>query len=129
MTDLKALLERVEKTTGPDRELDIDMALALNLAPAEYKFLPEQRSWQFYVFARDDVVFWTPPEWTSSLDSALALVEEKLPGFRWVRNISGGISITTDGPWYHGVPNRLANDALTMVAALLRAIMSKDGTE
>jgi len=62
--DLSALIERVEKCSGPDRQLDA--VIALNICDLE---LEREIS--------------EIPHFTSSLDAALALVEEKLPG--WTR--------------------------------------------
>jgi hypothetical protein len=55
---LKALLERVERASGPDRELDAAIRDAL--------YEPAKRG------------AWRP--YTGSLDASLALVEEMLPG-------------------------------------------------
>lgn len=61
-SDLQSLLERLEKATGPDREIDQDIEdiVRLGIAPRD-KPLP---------FC---------PKYTSSLDAALSLVERVLP--------------------------------------------------
>ena len=86
MTDLPtltSLLERVEKASGPNLALEVDIARALGTAPADLSFVEETQSWQRYIVARDDVQIWMPPPYTASLDSALALVNEMLPGWFW----------------------------------------------
>jgi len=60
-SDLEALLARVEKATGPDRELDVAIRLAL--------FPPAGRP------------AWLP--YTASLDACQALQEQLLPKWSW----------------------------------------------
>jgi hypothetical protein len=66
MADLTELRERLEKATGPDRALDVEIVVALGLT--------------------DSCPFWlhrfnrtTPMRLTGSVDDALALVERMLP--------------------------------------------------
>lgn len=69
---LEGLIEMVEKATGPDRQLDLDLARAL---------VPD-----VIVLRRNDDDTANEPhtywEYTGSTDAALALVEKVLPG--WV---------------------------------------------
>jgi hypothetical protein len=71
MTDLKALMERVESGAGADRELDLLVVSQItgkspNIGcPAEW--LDERELLPI----------------TSSLDAVLALIETKLPGWHW----------------------------------------------
>ena len=96
MSDLDALMERVEAATGADRHLDADLALALRDLPA----------WMYADAAKHGVNIDTgyidtvtnagqcgcgilASEYTASLDAALALVERKLPGWLYgVRHTS-----------------------------------------
>ena len=71
MTDLHAILERVEAASGSDRELDGDIAEMFNIDRLKPEYVRGQ--------ARS---------FTSSLDAAVALVEAKLPGCSW--EISNG---------------------------------------
>jgi hypothetical protein len=96
MTDLptlRDLLSRVEQAEGPNLALEVDIARALGTAPTDFSFVEETQSWQRYIAARDDVQMWMPPAYTASLDSALALVNEMLPGcdksLEWVSDLHG----------------------------------------
>lgn len=76
----------------------------------------------------DMQVRYYPPAYTSSLDAALALVEEVLPGWDWSRDVDGSFYLWSGGDVL--TPReihqkRLANDALTCDAALLRALIAK----
>lgn len=74
--DLSKLIERVENATGPDRELDLELAnVAGWRCDGDWLYTPDGA---MAAFTAD-----SPPAYTSSLDAALALVEEKLPG--WTR--------------------------------------------
>lgn len=85
--DLTALIERVEKATGPDSALDV--AIACTLLDAR-----QHKAWNAANGLRPrgapplpDDVFWMrhARPYTSSLDAALALVKEMLPG--WTRAV------------------------------------------
>ena len=67
-TDLAALLERVRKATGPDRELDYEIPLAVEPPPPTGFWTTDR---EYY------------PPITSSIDAALGLVERVLPGWSW----------------------------------------------
>ena len=92
----KDLIERLEAATGADRELDAAIVAFLNDAalkryPPSDDYGPRDR-WQFW--SLDEKHFlgsessFPVPSYTASLDAALALVGEKLPG--------AGVSIITD---------------------------------
>ena len=69
-----SLIERLQRGEGGDRELDGDIAELLESAPPQgLKRMP--------ILER-----WTAPRYTGSLDAAIALVAEKLPG--WSRELS-----------------------------------------
>jgi hypothetical protein len=73
---LKSLLERVEKATGPDRELDLEIAnVAGWRCDGDWLYTPSGAMAAF----NDD----SPPRYTASLDASLSLVNEMLPG--WTR--------------------------------------------
>lgn len=63
MTDLSSLLARIESATGPDRELDSEIAFALTPPDAEIGLLALN--------------------YTASLDAVIALCERVLPGWSW----------------------------------------------
>jgi hypothetical protein len=85
-TDLPSLLERVEKATGSDRELDHDIWLTF-CAPKEWfgsQVESTFRQGDSYGFSTVDgyrhLNCIRPATYTASLDAVLALVEEK--GFK-----------------------------------------------
>lgn len=134
---LEELLKRVDESSGPDWELDgLLYGMARNLTPRDtfitidnFQFVhPDDDAKSYYV------AICMVPAYTASLDSALALVEEKLPGWRWTRALDGQITLWmpagTTLSAQRGRQPLLATDALTMTGALLRALISqKDGVE
>jgi hypothetical protein len=105
MTDLSALLERVEKAEGPRYELDQAINRAVD-------------SWQPAV----------PPPYTASLDAALALVERVLPGHRSIveRAHDGtGWAMIQTGPEEPRNMTDAPTPALALISALLKALASK----
>lgn len=92
--DLTSLIERVEKATGPDRELDA----AIEVAMLGTTHMPDDLIYYktttradhclpgaYWRVSRSGEYLRTSEKYTSSLDAALALVEEKLPG--WTRTV------------------------------------------
>ena len=75
MTTLTSLRERVEKATGPDREIDVEIFFELD--------------WTGQGDAR------TAPEYTSSIDAVVALIERELPGWAWKE----GTCCVSDDAW------------------------------
>lgn len=71
------LIKRIEASTGPDREIDAALWSLWDSRPLEeccgdgaiYKRCPD-----------DPIAFDAPPDYTSSLDAAVALVERLFPG-------------------------------------------------
>lgn len=131
--ELDALIERVEKATGPDREIDLALGKALGLVPADAAWKPAEdifaalfpkREWELpsYTVANTEWnrrvkafigspeyyadkdgqwmtdnppphhgVDWANapvsghvPNWSASIDAALALMERVLPGIWYV---------------------------------------------
>lgn len=86
MTNLLPLITRLEAASGPDRELDAEIAFATRhpVNPAyvrEYaisgaKMNPTLSPIQNYLLENS-------PHYTSSLDAAIALAERVLPGWHW----------------------------------------------
>lgn len=145
MSDLTSLLERVEKATGPDRELDA-LVVATLLAPpgAHVKQSLINGNWCIY----DDTdrrgrerqweggpkhrrLGWCGHwEVTASIDAALALVREKLPGCQW--------TLETDACWLRVLSAEDVDEyqagfncrggeatALSICAALIRALIAQ----
>lgn len=126
---LEALLERVEKATGPDRELD---------AMAFQGFDPHfpEGAMQMHAGFIDPANFATgpytsvkAPAYTASIDAALALVERVLPEHDWIlQHTNGGLTIACQlGP----NKDRLGwgeTPALAILAALLTALIAQEAT-
>jgi hypothetical protein len=118
MTDLPtlaSLLERVEKAEGPDRELDAAI-------------------WRVLCWSNRDTIIPRDALLTASLDAALALVEEKLPGCNGLlmfgephRNpIMRLAPLYPDGR--HPVEAGGATLPLAVLSALLRALIAQKET-
>lgn len=126
MSEREELLTRVQKATGPDREIDGDIAEMFDAAPSHLpRVTGVGRSWLWAEFVEPDSwETWGAPEYTASIDAALALVERVLPGWKWQINkgegcglILPGSTITTRVHWGKG-----ANTPLAILAALLTAL-------
>jgi hypothetical protein len=137
--DLPKLLERVENATGPNLATEVSLAILLDQTPDGFRFVEETQCWQRYVAVRDDVEIWMPPAYTASLDAALALVEEKLPGWDWslrhsvsadsvIRYANAVVWVPSD-PRDDEAPRYWANHnhspLLALLAALLRALIAE----
>ena len=121
MTDsLDGLIERVERCTGPDRELDL--ALATALVPDV--LVLRQRDDDS---GSDPYTYW---QYTGKIDDAVALAELKLPGWSWKLVHEGGryTFVLRDAPrleivapaWVHS----REQPALAIILATLRALQS-----
>jgi len=80
MTDI---IKRLKEATGPDRELDCDIAISLD-------FIATREYWS-YDYAQ------TVAHYTASIDAALALVERMLPG--WYYTITSHNTSMGNKPW------------------------------
>ena len=128
---LTALAERVEGLTGPCRETDKAIALALGWtteAPPRDSDRPMPHLWVGPDGSREMA---SPPHWTGSLDAVVALIERELPGALWyvdrgpVRPMAG-LQAAGDGPpWFFYA----ATPALALLAATLRALARKEGLD
>lgn len=132
MTDLSQLIERVEAATGPDRELDVAIILALHPEAGPYN--PHCQG--------DEPIFWNAPYYkqecphlTASLDAALTLLPEgwtyqvsnraPLPntGRAYLHNgelIYAGIGFRKN-PKFQSAEVVAATPALALCAAILKA--------
>ncbi len=136
MSDLTSLLERVEKAEEPDSALDIAIACALLDAR-------KHKAWSAANSQRPkgapplaDDVFWMrhARHYTSSIDAALALVEEKLPGAEYQISTLYGIA-DVELPLNYaqseciGRARREDGDVpLAVLSALLRALIAQKET-
>lgn len=81
VSGLEELLERVKAATGPDRELDGDIAEALGINPKgsfRMRSSPDKAAFGIGAYSS-----WKPDPLTASIDAALALVERVLPGWTY----------------------------------------------
>lgn len=142
---LVGLLERVEGSTGPDREIDChvwahDLGLSLEwqgtslVAGVEGVIGwidPGEHSRNFYT-NRSERGPGSIPAYTASLDAALALVGRVLPGWRWmVRRVYPEDSGPLYAAYVMPADDRAIGDvpsaptpALALIKALLRALLA-----
>lgn len=133
MSDLSALIARVEAETGPDRELDEAVALTLNIYVRERR--GKDRQYWFYKVGGNDYERRSThryagsdglPFYTSSIDSALTLLPERCGwivsnGRVWHDEPLGGARITSlDGDTMIAEAEA-ATPCLALLAAILRA--------
>jgi hypothetical protein len=122
------LLARVEAATGPDRELDTAIAIALRIGAEGYPKFPLGSFKAGYVQAdmgRDGwSVGWHIQPLTASLDAALALVERVLPGWWWMLRSGDGYDAVLTPTWrsQDGVVGEHKTPALALLSAMLRAL-------
>jgi len=131
MTDYTDIIARLETATGADRELDAVIMCAIGGARRidDFTFYgPGEKSWGFGEHEDESNAWNGPlPYVTASLDAALALVREKLPGARW------GINGPYDGgrfrAYFFGTverdltpPTYARTPALAVLLALFRAL-------
>lgn len=135
------ILERLRAATGPDRSLDV--AIWFDLVEPRYLWTQDREQYWHVNRAgtamtpvwQDDTPLRHAPEYTSSIDAALALVERMLQGcskeisfeddewyFRFL-SAKGGIPIPVVG---HVFPHKTA--PLAILTALFAAIEAKERT-
>lgn len=128
------IIERLEAATGADREIDADLMVALcgawRVNDSQF-YGPGEKSWSFGEYEEESRAWCGPlPYLTASLDAALALVEEKLPGCDWNLDRDSGRYefeiLPTEERIGYGA--RSATPALAVLIALLRALEAKDRT-
>lgn len=126
MTTLSALLDRVSEARGGDREIDHLVHDAL-VEPIGNRIYNTKANGGQFICA--DV---TAPEYTASIDAALALVEKKLPGWAWKLDRAFGeppyiVAVVASRPI--DVTAAHAGEAptapLAILSALLRALISQ----
>lgn len=139
--DLQALIERVEKATGPDRELDADIYEALGY---EVKRRSERVEEGWRVRRTVDWRYLDGSRWlamdylTASVDADLALLERVLPGWRaeirwgdWPQHIERHDATlwnndTSKRESVFGVSANAATLPLAIIAATLRAMQTQE---
>jgi hypothetical protein len=124
MTDLDTLITRVEALTGPDREVDAEIALAVG--------------WVSMTDRQGDTWWHLPdgdwqrlPRLTGSLDAGKALLGQLLPGLGWSVGKPDGTDYGQCHIWNHAnrtkpfVWSEAATEEIAFVAAILRAYRAK----
>lgn len=134
MTDLAALLARVEGASGPDREIDAEVCLAFGAAVEE----PQRNRFGEIIVP----AWWTMPgasraiwphrttPWfvTASIDVTVRLAEKVLPGWAWSvgnRTVGGQAYVMKRGEGL--IEGKAPTPALALVAAIIRAKMGEAG--
>jgi hypothetical protein len=131
MDELGDLIARVEGATGADREIDIAIACAVRNPPigvsrSTWESWPGQDGRFTGLIHCGGFTIERPPEFTASLDAALALCERVLPSVFWNVGVSD-----TKAPRYSadvacpGSGERPGyTPALAVLSALLRALQA-----
>lgn len=127
---LSSLIERLEKASGPDREIDALIFVAVDARdPALRVARSTPLGW--YVEAGDDEDRpLLQPEYTKSLDAALALCERVLPA-GWCGNVDWGVRMPSATLKHVGLDMYVAFAAtppLALCLALLRALSQKESS-
>lgn len=147
--DLSALLERVRQATGPDRELDRDIEVALPLdSGIAHSHRPSAAPGKVTCrYNSGSTGTYKAPRYTASVDVDLALVERVLPGWAWK---VGSCSVSDDfwlvpdfncpvhgerlkaelseAEWHEGIDidrRPSGQPALAVIEGLLQALISK----
>lgn len=137
--DYSSILDRLGKSTGPDRELDF--AIGATLDGWERKWSEDRETHRGGWYMRQADFSWSHysvallPQYTDSLDAAIALVERMLPGWNFqVHGTRGAASVLLYEP---GVPFRDVPKAqsgvmvrpicLAFLIALFRALQGQGG--
>lgn len=145
---LAELLERVEKATGPDRELDALIAIATKWKPLgdiqhwihdwQHGFcIGEAEGFVYLDKAPTPDTKWRAPSYTASIDVVLALVERVLPEWTVARigqsddkswscelrqgHLTSYSDVALGGSFFNGK----LTAPLSILAALLRALAAK----
>jgi hypothetical protein len=133
---LTDLIARVEKASGPDRELDADIDVALFGGETVWKqanYIMEQypvsrRPSRGHVggFANEAI-----PLYTQSLDAVEALVERELPNHDWqvFRTVGAGWYAIIDKGHAEQHGRSEANAAIALLLALLKAMEARGANE
>lgn len=124
--EIGEILARVEKATGPDREIDAALAIVFG--------------WTHEVNIEEDFECWRDtngkaaylPRLTDSIDAITRLIERQLPGW----HIASGTVGEQDTPWacltepdgeFRDFAAHHVSEALARTEALLRALLTTKG--
>lgn len=138
------IIERLEKATGPSRELDGRIGYIFDIGESDsgLRWRDVVRTHDFSwaelgerMDRRTSIWRTLIPHYTASLDATIALVERKLPGCMWsVSNIDGPDATIWLKDWaetgeLYGPrvsSNRPENEAIALLIAMFRALESKE---
>ena len=119
MDDLNTLADRVEAASGPDRDLELAIAVALGWSRIPN---PTMAGGLVGRWHRPDGTLTGhdgPPYWTGSIDAALTLVPKDHEwSVNWFGNSCAEVSGIPEGPPHYGCA---ATAPLALTAAALRA--------
>lgn len=122
MTKFSALIEKLEKATGPDRELDLEVALAIGWEKSDRQF--SRTAWRATSGPGADIGWWSegsdwPPRYATSIDDAITLRPE---GWSWrVGNLPSGRGFADLGTQASLQCVQGASPAIALCIAALRA--------
>lgn len=121
-TTYAALIERLEKVTGPDRQLDGDIALAVGYTRREHEHLVGYRFWQYSAPGRGEVPL---PHYTAHIDDALKTLE---PGWEFtISTIYGFADVELPLNDTRIAPVQVRNLACNVPAAICIAALKARG--
>lgn len=132
--DLAKLVERVEGLTEPDRETDFWLTVMLDDGDDGATIYSEEELRADIAKVGIEGMHIRAP-YTSSLDAAVAFTEALLPGYRWMRDIVGGMTFwkpqahPTDSRqtgWEFAAHANAPTPALALVLAALKSHAAKE---
>jgi len=145
MTTLTKLLEQAEKAEGPDRELDVAIAIVLRVPHPKLLRATTLSDWrpieelpgtiQTYWPNGYTAASWLSQKYTSSLDAAIALTEALLPGWSYGIDVT---QLTYPNRAWVGCPEQVSYDdeivwqaehmastSLALIAATIKAKLAQ----
>lgn len=132
---VKNLIERLEKATGPDRELDVAIFRAIGAPlPSKFATLPVRLEWDekeqsFMTNVGEGMrVRFDPSPYTDSLDAAMTLVPE---GWIWDVTSTGCAWTMPDGAigWHVSISGPRSPALALCIVALKARVHLRDASE
>ena len=133
MSQYTDILARLRAATGPDRELDIKIWLATTAGATRQTIHVDHPQGAYDIDETRDASrrLITVPSFTASIDAALSLVAEKLPGWDWMLGNRDGehpqewpwASLTLPG-WEGDEESQFLEHASTPPLAILTALFT-----
>ncbi len=135
MSGLVSLIERVEKASGPDRELDGDIVAYLQLHPMGWRRGSKEASAIAIWFDDNQGCQWRAPDYSASLDAVRTLNDRDIA---WTvgKNVHHGYwhascnALNNDGePYSVGCSGACKTPALALLSAILKARHAREARE